>query len=723
MDCGPACLRMVAAYYGRHYSLETLRRRSFITRQGVSMYGISTAARSVGLKAIGMKVSLESLTDAAQEPCILFWNQNHFVVFCGVRHRHGQIVYIVDDPACGKVRYNVADMMRFWANSSGSNGKRVGIALLLHPTPDFYSLPGEQKSMIGRDFYRYVKYLLPYRHEFIQLGLGMLAGSIIQAAFPFLTQTVVDRGINGQDLGLITLILIAQMVLFVTQLTVEALRSWISLYVNARIDISLISDFLSKLMRLPLSFFDTKVTGDLLQRIGDHGRIKSFLMGNSVNIVFSGLNFIVFACILAYYSLAVLCLFIVANTFYVIWISIFMRYRRELDIRRFNQSAGEQSSLIQIIQGMAEIKLNNCEKQKRWEWERIQARLFKISTKALAVGQIQQAGSVLFTRGSNILITFIAAKSVINGSMTLGMMMSMTYIVGQLSAPIGEFTGFITSLQDAKISLERLNEIHRQKDEESGISSKASSLPYNRCISFKRVSFSYDGADNDCALNDVSLDIPAGKFTAIVGSSGSGKTTIIKLLLGFYSPLKGSITIGGTPLDRINPHLWRGSTGAVMQEGFIFSDTIRRNIAVNGEDIDEQRLSDAVHTACLDDFISTLPMGLETKIGMDGCGISSGQKQRILIARAVYKNPEYFFFDEATNSLDTFNEMSIMKNLRKHFSGKTVLVVAHRLSTVYDADKIIVMDAGKVVETGTHDQLLRKEGYYYRLVKSQVKIS
>ena len=524
------------------------------------------------------------------------------------------------------------------------------------------------------------------------------------------------------DLNFITLILISQLVISVSQLSVEFIRSWIMLHMNTRINISLISDFLAKLMKLPLHYFDTKMIGDIMQRIGDHGRIESFLTGSSISTLFSFVNFFIFAFVLAYYNLGILAIFLVGNSLYICWILVFMKYRRELDIRRFAQAAGEQSSLIQLVTAMQEIKLNNCEKQKRWQWERIQVKLFKISVKGLALGQVQQVGSVFFNQTTNIVISFIAAKSVVEGNMTLGMMMSLTYIIGQLSGPIGSFIGFAQQLQDAKISLERLNEIHGQKDEEQDIASKLTVLPERRDIRIENLSFSYDGADRDYVLNDVNLNIPEHKVTAIVGASGSGKTTLIKLMLGFYTPNKGDIKIGETPLDVVNPHLWRAKSGSVMQDGFIFSDTIANNIAVGEEQVDVERLRHAVTVANIRDFIDSLPLGYNTKIGMEGNGISQGQRQRLLIARAVYKNPEFLFFDEATNALDANNEREIMEHLHTFYRGKTVVVVAHRLSTVCDADKIVVLDRGAVAEEGTHRELTEKKGLYYQLVKNQLEL-
>ena len=533
---------------------------------------------------------------------------------------------------------------------------------------------------------------------------------------------MVDLGIEGRNLNIITLILIAQLTLFLAQLSVGYIQSWILLHINSRIDISLISNFLIKLMNMPLHFFDTKKIGDIMQRIGDHGRIKGFLMGNSINIIFSITHFVIFGIILAYYHWKLLVIFLVGNTFYVLWILFFMKYRRELDIKRFNESAMEQNKVIQLIQGMQEIKLNNCERQRRWEWERIQVKLFKISLRGLTIGQIQQAGSVFFTQTTHIIITFIAARAVVNGDMTLGMMMSMTYILGQISAPIGEFIGFAQALQDAKISLERLNEIHAQDDEEKDIAHKLTALPEEKSIRINHLKFSYDGSDRQHALDDISLVIPERKVTAIVGESGSGKSTLIKLIQGFYAPINGSIKIGNVNLNAINPHLWRSKTGSIMQESFVFSDTIANNIALSSDEVDSERLYHAAVMANADEFISELPLGYNTHIGQEGIGVSQGQRQRLLIARAIYKNPEYIFFDEATNALDTSNERLIMGNLQEFYKGKTVVVVAHRLSTVVNADQIVVMKQGKIVEVGTHNELVAMKGEYYTLVKNQLEL-
>jgi ATP-binding cassette subfamily B protein len=721
---------MIARHYGRSYTLQTLREKCFITREGVSMLGVSDAAESIGMHTQGVRINLEQLLNDALLPCILHWNQNHFVVLYKIKRTSTLPLplwgggrgerYCIADPAGQKYTMNREEFLKCWI-STKSDGKDTGTALLLAPSPDFYDYEDDKEKQ-KKNLSYFFRYLFPYKSQYAQIVVGTIIGSLLSLIFPFLTQAMVDQGIGNNNLNFITLILIAQLVLSLTQMGMGFIQSWITLHTNTRISISLISDFLTKLMKLPIRFFDAKNIGDIMQRIGDHGRIQGFMSGTALSTLFSFANFFIFAFIMAYYNLTILLVFLIGNTFYVAWILSFLRYRKKLDHKRFTQSVANQSNTIQMITGMQEIKMTNSEKQQRWKWERIQIKLFKISIQGMALGQYQQIGSIFFSRTTSLLISYLSAKAVVEGDITLGMMMSIGYIIGQLSGPIGQVIGFAQSLQDAKISLERLNEVHNKKDEEQTISNKLNELPENHSLRLENVNFSYDGAERDYVLEDLSLTIPQNRVTAIVGASGSGKTTIIKLLLGFYPPLKGKIKIDETLLEEINPHLWRQKCGAVMQDGFIFSDTIANNIAVGEEEVDKERLLHAVKTANISEFIDNLSLKYNSKIGMEGNGISQGQRQRILIARAVYKNPDFLFFDEATNSLDANNERIIMDNLSEFYKRKTVIIVAHRLSTVQNADNIIVLEKGKIVEEGTHKDLTEKKGAYYTLVKNQLEL-
>jgi len=716
MDCGPTTLRMISKYYGKVYTLQSLREKSYITREGVSLLGISDAAESIGFRTLAAKIPFDKLRDEAPLPCVAHWRQQHFVVVYDFK---GDDV-LVADPAHGRVRYKKEEFLNGWI-SSADRESETGVVLLLEPTPDFYSADDESKA--NKSGFRFLfSYLRPYKKFIVQLILGMVLGSLLQLIFPFLTQSIVDVGISNQDISFVNLILIAQLMLFVSRTAVEFIRGWILLHLGTRINISIISDFLIKLMKLPVAFFDTKMIGDLMQRIGDHRRIESFLTGQTLTIIFSFVNLIIFAIVLAYYDMTIFAVFFGGSALYVIWILIFLKRRRELDFKLFDQMSANQSNLIQLINGMQEIKLHNSERQKRWEWERIQAKLFKVNVKSLALNQYQTAGSSFLNEVKNIFITFLAAKAVIDGEITLGMMLAIQYIIGQLNAPLNQLISFVHATQDAKISLERLGEIHNRENEEDEEMAKVTLLPQDRNLVLDHVRFHYEGPHSEAVLKDINLVVPEGKVTAIVGASGSGKTTLVKLLLKFYNPTEGEIKLGDLNMANISNRLWRDRCGSVLQDGFIFSDTIIKNIAVRDEYFDSDKLLYAVRMANIQEFIEGLPLGYNTKIGGDGHGLSQGQRQRILIARAIYKDPEFLFFDEATNALDANNERIIIENLEKFFQGRTVVVVAHRLSTVKNADQIVVLHQGEVIETGNHEELTAKRGAYYELVKNQLEL-
>ncbi|WP_340200265.1 peptidase domain-containing ABC transporter [Ascidiimonas sp. W6] len=718
MDCGPTCLRMVAKHFGRSIPIDVLRRKSNITREGVSLGGIAEAAEDVGLHTLAVSIDFKTLEDEVPLPCIAHWRQRHFVVVYAIKK---DIVYVAD-PAHGLVKYSKADFIKGWIGKNADPDEAEGYLLLLEPTPEFFNADPDEKKEYGFKFLFW--YFRPFKKYILQLMLGLLVGSLLQLIFPFLTQAVVDYGINYQNINFVYLILIAQLTLFVSQTTVELIRGWILLHMTSRININLISDFLIKLMRLPIAFFDSKNTGDIIQRIYDHNRIQNFLSSTTLNTLFSAFNFVIFGAVLAYYNLTIFTLFFVGSVVYVGWTLLFLKKRAELDYKRFDQSSDNQSSLYQLISGMQEIKLNGSERRRRWEWEAIQVRLFKISIKGLALSQTQNTGGQFLNELKNILITFVAAKAVIDGELTLGMMLSIQYIIGQLNLPINNFISFIQTGQDAKISLERLAEIHLKDDEEDRNEDFIKELPEDKTINIKDLSFRYGGASSPWVLENLDFSIPQGKVTAIVGASGSGKTTLIKLLLKFYDPTEGNILIGQTKLVNISTGTWRKSCGSVMQDGFLFGDTIARNITESDSEgiTDKVRLEHAVNVANIDNFIEELPSGFNTKIGGSGVNISGGQKQRVLIARSVYKNPKYIFFDEATSALDANNEKVIMENLQEFYKGKTVVVVAHRLSTVKNADQIIVLDQGKIIERGTHKELTSLRGAYYTLVKNQLEL-
>ena len=719
MDCGPTCLRIIASHYGRSWSLQTLRERCHISREGVSLLGISDAAEAVGFRTMGVKLTFRQLCEEAVLPCIVHWRQNHFVVVYRIERRRGRTWVHVSDPASGLLRYTQEQFLKSWISIRGedtadSPAEGLGIALLLEPTPKFYEEKGEEEMRPG--FRGMLEYLRPYRQFIVQLLLAMLTGSIISLILPFLTQSVIDTGIGTGDLNFIVVILVAQVVLVLGQMANELIRSWLMLHMTTRVSISLISDFLAKLMRLPISFFDSKMTGDIMQRIGDHSRIQTFLTGSLLSIVMAAVTFVVYSAVMGGYDLRILGIFILGSALYIGWVLLFLRRRRKLDYMRFQEAAANQSSIVQLIAGMQDIKLNGCERQKRWEWERIQARLFNVSVKGLALGQTQQVGGTFIDQIKNVLISFLAAKAVIDGDMTLGMMTAMQYIIGQLNAPISQFIGFV------QISLERLGEIHERRDEEDAEGDYIREIPIGADIKFRNVDFQYNGPHSEKVLDGVSVTIPHDRVTAIVGASGSGKTTMVKMMLGFYEPVSGEVLLGGRRIGDYSPSAWREQCGTVMQEGFIFSDTIAGNIGVSDGSPDMERVRQAVETANIGKFIDGLPLRYNTKIGAEGNGVSTGQKQRLLIARAAYRDARYLFLDEATNSLDANNEKVIMERLDTLFRGRTVVIVAHRLSTVRNADNIIVLDRGRVVEQGTHRELTERRGYYYRLVRNQLEL-
>ena len=777
MDCGPTCLRMVAKHYGRLFTLQSLRDKTQIAKDGVSMLGIAEAAETIGFRSMGVRVSFEKLVQEAPLPCIVHWNQNHFVVVHAIKNagpnwmstiRGGRkpatetdtlsrslgrlsafadeadivipsralepsssasrptkrgTVYVAD-PAKGLITYTTEEFCEGWLSAKNER-ESEGIILLLEPTPAFYEQDDEPTTAYS--FERVFSYFWQHKRLLAQLMLGLAVGSGLQLLFPFLTQSVVDIGVNTQNLSFIYLVLGAQLMLMLGRLSIEFIQSWLLLHVSTRVNLSILSDFLIKLMRLPLSYFDTKQFGDIMQRIGDHHRIESFVTGQALSLPFALVSMVMLSVVLALYNLPIFGIYVAASLLYAGWIVLFLRQRRKLDMKRFEVSAKNQSALVQLIQGMQEIKLAGAERHNRWAWERLQVRLFRLQMKSLALGQYQQLGAFIINDGKNILITFLAAQAVINGQLTLGAMLAMQQIVGQLNGPVSQFIGLSQSLQDAKISLERLNEIHTLQDEEPADRQLTATVPKVAGLHLRNVTFQYPGAGNEPVLENIDLSILSGKTTAIVGMSGSGKTTLLKLLLRFYEPGKGDIRLGSTPLDgiglrNVSHSHWRSQCGVVMQDGFLFSDTIARNIAVGVERIDAERLDQAVRVANLQTFVDSLPSGLHTKIGAEGSGISQGQRQRILIARAVYKDPQYIFFDEATNALDATNEAVIMRNLTEFFAGRTVVVVAHRLSTVCHADQIVVLDKGILTETGTHAELVANRGDYWRLVKNQLEL-
>jgi len=735
MDCGPTCLKMISAFYGKVYSLDFFRSNMYITRNGVNLNGISRAAEKIGMKTLPIKLNYKKLVEEVPLPCILHWNQEHFVVLYETKNKNifsKEIIHMIADPGHGMVKVDKETLMKCWAGTADERG----VALLLEPTPDFYTGAEELKT-VPSGFGFLFQYLSPYSKYLFQVVLGMLFGSMVSMLFPFLTQSLVDYGIQMRNVGFIYLILFSQLLLFLGNIGVDMIRNWVLLHVNTRLSVSIVSNFLTKLMKLPINFFESKNIGDISQRISDHHRIEEFLTGSSLTTLFSFINLIVFSIVLAMYDVRLLSIFFIGSVISICWVFIFLKQRKNLDYLRFQRLRENQNSIYELITGMQEIKLNNCEQARRWEWEKIQAKLFKINIKNLSLEQYQELGASFFTQLKNILISFVAAKLVLDNQITLGAMLGISYIIGQMNGPLNQIMDFVKKIQDAKMSLDRLGEIHnkpneelneefywnRKHSEEPGIQGRnIFDRPFNDGIVFRNVSFRYGAPGTANVLKNISLHIPKGKVTAIVGSSGSGKTTLLKLFLKFYPIQEGEITIDGKDIAEISASKWREQCGTVMQDGYIFSDTIARNIAVDGKQIDESRMMKSIRVANIEEYIKRLPLGFTTKIGNTGAGISGGQRQRLFIARSVYKDPEYLFFDEATSALDANNEKIIMENLNTFFKGRTVVIIAHRLSTVKNADQIIVLNNGEIAEIGSHTQLSRAKGYYYELVKNQLEL-
>lgn len=715
MECGIATLAMICSYYGKEINVSYLSNLCTTTHEGTSLKGISDAAEKIGFESISGYLSIEQLK-RFKEPLIIHWHQNHFVILYKIS-KDGKTFFIAD-PARGKLKYSQRDFEKNWC-CDDNNLQNKGIAMYLSPTPLFYEHKEEKGP--GHSLKFLYSYISVHKKYFIQIFLGLLLTSLLQLCFPFLTQWIVDFGIINQDIRFVWLVLIGELLIILGTTSSDFIRRWLLLHIAMRINLSLVSDFLIKLLKLPMSFFDSKMTGDILQRINDHSRVQSFLTDQTLDLTFSLLNFVVFGCVLLLYNLYVFLIFLGGGAVYGMWILLFLKKRRKLDFELFEHQATNHNKTYQFVSSIQEIKLQDCEKRRRWDWEDTQAELFKVKMKTLKMQQAQEAGSIFINGAKNIFITIFTATTVIHGEMTLGVMLAIQYIIGQLNAPMEQLMHFIYSIQDVKISLERINEIHTGGTEENTISTKKSFDKTNNIV-IQDVDFKYDLHKKKKTLEKVSFEIREGEVTAIVGTSGSGKTTLIKLMLGYYKVLSGNIMIAGSNINDYNLKWWRQHCGVVMQDGVIFSESIERNIAINDGEIDRQRLIYAAKIANIHDYIMSLPLKYATRIGADGMGLSQGQKQRILIARAVYKHPNFIFLDEATNALDARNERCIVENLSEFYRGKTVVIVAHRLSTVKNADNIVVLDNGKVVETGTHNELIKNKGAYYNLVKNQLEL-
>jgi len=709
MDCGPASLKIICKYYGKNFSMKYLRDKCSITKEGVSLKDLSRVSDEIGLRTLPLKTSYSDLVNKIPLPCIIHWNYSHFVVLYKIKEDRAY----VSDPQSGLITYSREDFEYGWKKN-----EERGIILVIEPSAKFYDIEDVKTDNILSNYFKYLK---PHYNFLTQVFVGMLLGVFISLLFPFITQAIVDIGIETQDFNFINILLVATVVLTLSSVFSGYVQSRMMLYVSDRVNINMVSDFIHKLVHLPTTFFERKMTSDILNRINDHNRIQQFILNSFLGIIIATLSLIIYSAILAYYSTTLFLFFIIGTILYVLWVSLFLKKRRVLDYKYFDSNSFNQNEIIQIAENSTEIKINNLQQRKRWDWEKSRFEIYGLNIKLLNLTQIQSIGTNLINRLKNVFITFFAAKAVINGDMTLGMMLSAQYIIGQMNGPVGQFIQFIQSYQDAKISLERVSEVVNDEEEEAVFEKLELELPTSKTISIKNMSFKYHSTNN-YVLKNINLEIPEGKMTAIVGQSGSGKTTLMKILLRLYQNYEGSITIENTNFTSINIHNWRSNCGAVLQEGKIFSDTIFQNIVLEEDNVDMEKLNTSLQLANLNDFINQLPQKIYTAIGDVGIGISGGQKQRILIARALYKDPDFLFFDEATNSLDTKNENEISTNLSKTIKGKTTIVIAHRLSTVKNADQIVVLEQGEIAEIGSHTELLKNKGAYYNLISNQLEL-
>lgn len=715
MQCGVACLTMVCRYFGLDIELDDVGELCFTSKRGTTLLEISTAAGELGLDTIAAKLTIDELAKCPM-PCILYWDQHHFVV---LYRTDGTRFFYIADPGKGLVKYSRKEFEQHWLSLS-LNGERRGIGMTLQPSSNFDANIYHRKEMSGKgSWHLLTDSLAAYRKPFVYIAIVMFLGSMLQMVLPFLTQSIVDVGIKEQNIGFIWLIMLGEFIIVLGKTVMDFVRRRILLHISMNINIKLVGEFFLKLLRLPMAFFDTKLLGDLLQRMNDHNRVQTFLTTQFLGMAFSVLTFIVFGIVLLVYNRLVFIVFMLGSLVYAVWVAVFLGKRKILDYELFDRQGECQNKTYQLVTSMQEIKLQNCEQRRTEEWQERQRELFDVQLKSLRLQQSQEGGAVFINELKNILVTVLSATAVINGSMTLGGMLAIQFVIGQLNSPVSQMVAFVYSLQDVKISLDRINEVHLRREEDEGCKSmdieKTTSDIFVTNLSFK---YTPNAIEN--ILDDISINIPKGKITAIVGASGCGKTTLIKLFLGYYKLSKGMISIGNQDLMSVNMKAWRRRCGVVMQDGVIFSESIARNIAVDDGCIDYERLKKAAYIANVTDFVERFPLKYDTIIGNDGIQLSKGQKQRILIARAVYKNPDYIFLDEATNSLDATNEYEIVDKLSEFYSGRTVVVVAHRMSTIRNAEQIIVMKHGRIVEVGTHDTLLANHAYYYELVKSQI---